>query len=74
MPPRGKPRGGNFYLVSLNNICTFAFAFESESSKQEKHCDIVLTYRISPKFKQEDGAFVLSLECVCYIPVAYLQA
>ena len=41
MPPRGKLRGGNFYLVSSNNIRTFALAFESESSKQEKHCDKV---------------------------------
>ena len=54
-------------------IRTFALAFESESCKQEKHCDIVLAFEFA-KFKKEDGAFMLSLDCVCYIPVAYLQA
>ena len=73
MPPRGKPRGGNFYLVSSNNIRTFAFAFESERSKQEKHYNIVLSLK-SAKFLLGGRAFVLSLDCVCYIPVAYLQA
>ena len=28
MPPRGKPRGGNFYLVSSNIIRTFALSFQ----------------------------------------------
>ncbi len=40
----------------------FAVAFNSqESSKQEKHCDIVLTCKFA-KFQWEDGAIMLSLD------------
>lgn len=41
---------GKINFAGLQKVRIFALAFESESSKQEKHCDIVLTYRISPKF------------------------
>jgi hypothetical protein len=33
-------------FAEWEKCCTFAVAFESESSKQEKHCDIVLVFKI----------------------------
>lgn len=64
---------GKIFFAGWNIIRTFALAFESESCKQEKHCNIVLLSK-SAKFQEEGSSILLSLDCVCYIPIAYLQA
>lgn len=55
-----------FFVLNENNFVILHPLSRDRKCKQEKHYNTVLTYRISPKFKQEDGAFVLSLVCVCY--------
>ena len=83
------PRGGTFilpyrgnapatvnrklYFSISGNVCIFAPTFESESCKQEKHCNTVLIYKFA-KFKAGGRALMLSLVCVCYITSAYRQA
>lgn len=42
-------------------VCIFAVAFESESCKQEKHCDTVPDLK-SAKLQQEDEHYMLSLD------------
>lgn len=42
------------------NVCIFAPTFESESRKQEKHCDCPYT-EISPKFIKGERAHALRL-------------
>jgi hypothetical protein len=39
-------------FAGWEKICIFALAFESESSKQEVHCNIVLLSK-SAKFQEE---------------------
>jgi hypothetical protein len=50
-------------FAEWGKCCTFAVAFESESSKQEKHCDCPYT-EISPKFVKEERADALRLICM----------
>ena len=50
-------------MEKMSYLCS---RFRERKCKQEKHCDIVLAFEFA-KFKKEDGAFVLSLDCVCYI-------
>lgn len=35
------PRGGSIFFAMSGNVFIFAPTFESESCKQEKHCDIL---------------------------------
>lgn len=55
------------------NLCIFALAFESESCKQEKHCDIVLVFKIGKILsgKVEHLCFRLVVYAIC---IAYRQA
>ena len=50
------------HLKIKSYLCT---CLRETCKRQEKHCYIVPFYRISPKFKWVDRAFVLSLD-VCY--------
>jgi len=61
------------YFAVSQKVRNFAVAFESESCKQEKHCEYPI-FEKSPNQRGRIEHYLLSLECVCYIQMAYLQA
>ena len=54
-----------FYFAISGNVCIFAPTFESESCKQEKHCDKV-PFTEFAKIQTGGRAFVLSLDAYAW--------
>jgi hypothetical protein len=66
--------GGNFYLAMSETFRIFAVAFDSQKAVSKKSIAILVLVLKSANFMREGRAFMLSLDCVCYSSVAYLQA
>ena len=64
---------GNFFLP-YDIFFVLLHLLSRAKAVSKKSIAILSYYRNSPNFMRKDRAFMLSLDCVCYTPVAYLQA
>ena len=55
-----------FYFAGLIIFRIFALAFESESCKQEKHCDIVLSLKSAKFLIRGTSIYAFAWLCVLY--------